>query len=101
MSVFSKCIKADLELLSADKSSAIAQSFLRACRSAQCCSSALPVFLLSLPFALSIAKAWTSQALLMQRVILVSSSTGDRRGALCARKAMPNSVGEHEKINFL
>lgn len=44
MSVFSKCIKADLELVSADKSSAIAQSYLRACRSAQRCWSALPVF---------------------------------------------------------
>lgn len=70
MSVFSKCIKADLELVSADKSGAIARSDPRACRSAQRCCSALPVFLLSLSHALSTAKAWTSQALLMQRVVL-------------------------------
>lgn len=62
-----KCIKADLELVSADKSIAIAQSYLRLCRSAQCCCLALtPVFVLFLSCALSVAKAWVSQAFLMQ-----------------------------------
>lgn len=101
MSVFSKCIKADLELLSADKSSAIARSYLRACRSAQRRWPALPVFLLPLSRALSKAKARRRQALPVQRVVSVSSSTADRPGAPYARKAMPNSVGEGEKINLL
>ena len=101
VSVFSKCIKADLELASADKSSAIAQLYLRACRSAQHCCLALLVFRLSLSRALSVAKAWMSQAVLMQRFISVSSSTADRPGAPCARKATLNSVGEYEKINFV
>jgi len=47
------------------------------------------------------AKAWMRQALLLQRVILVSSSTADCPGAPGARKAMPNSIGENEKIYLL